>query len=406
MGGLYDDLPAARAEENSRAQEREEAGCAADARAGASPSTDGAGERSRASEGEKTRANGDQKCEPSNARAAWASRAQASALRAAKSRSARDAEERRRDAARRHAAVNARASEAEVTCEVEDGDEGGEGEIRDAYDPRMPNDYERVLAARSARARAARDARAEEALRETLESRRRMIESDPSGARAERLMGFLSESGREARRRRLAMSRGSGTASKVSGAETKKMSAAEKMMEKMGWKKGRGLGKDEQGMTTPLEVRKDSVGATGKIVNARPIFHMPSSLPSGLGSGVNSMDTNVPDQTSAPSGDPTRVLLLRNVVLAGQVDDSLEDDVADECERFGAVVRVLIFEVIEENFAEDEAVRIFVEFVDEAAAARAATQLRDGPFAKRVVKVTYYDVAKFETGDLGPQSGE
>lgn len=407
MGGLYDNLPAARAGSSDRARDGAVTEGASDARATADAATKD--DRGRGDARSATRVvEGDgEKCDVSNARSTWASRAQASALRAAQLRRAREAEERRRDAARRSAVARARAGEVEGARAVEEGDGEGWDGVRDAYDPRVPNDYERVLAARAARVSAARDARAEETLRETLESRRRAMERDVSGARAERLRGFMSESGSEARRRRLAMSRGGVTETKGSGAETKKMSAAEKMMQKMGWTKGRGLGKDEQGMTTPLEVRKDSAGATGKIVNARPVFQMPSSLPVGLGLGAESQETYVNDKTSnAPSGDPTRVLLLRNVVLAGQVDDSLEDVVADECERFGAVVRVLIFEVIEENFDEDEAVRIFVEFVDEAAATRAATRLCDGPFAKRVVKVTYYDVDKFDAGDLGPQSDE
>ena len=42
---------------------------------------------------------------------------------------------------------------------------------------------------------------------------------------------------------------------------------AMKMMKKMGYVEGRGLGKNDQGMTTPLEVRKDSA-RSGIIVNA------------------------------------------------------------------------------------------------------------------------------------------
>ena len=45
-------------------------------------------------------------------------------------------------------------------------------------------------------------------------------------------------------------------------------SAAERMMAKMGWKSGQGLGQKGQGMTTPLEHRRSKQGGAAKIVNA------------------------------------------------------------------------------------------------------------------------------------------
>lgn len=67
---------------------------------------------------------------------------------------------------------------------------------------------------------------------------------------------------------------------------------------------------------------------------------------------------------------------------------------------------MLIFEITEDGFAIDEAVRIFTEFVDEEAATRALENLHGNVFANRVVKASYFDVKKFEAGDLGPQEGE
>jgi splicing factor 45 len=213
------------------------------------------------------------------------------------------------------------------------------------------------------------------------------MESQGSAMDREEVLGV---DGREARRRRLAMGRDAGASrdtNSASGAQkaNKGKSAAEKMMEKMGWTKGRGLGKSEQGMTTPLEVRKDSA-TSGKIVNAAPVIFEKKKVPL--------------------RGKPTPVLLLRNVVLAGEVVDTLEDDVAEHCEKFGDVVRVFIFEIEEEGFAKEETVRIFVEFVDTKTAISAGAELDGRVFANRVVKASYYDVERFEAGDLGPQAGE
>lgn len=61
-------------------------------------------------------------------------------------------------------------------------------------------------------------------------------------------------------------------------------------------------------------------------------------------------------------GTPTRVVMLRNMVGPGQVDEDLEDEVANECSKYGQVQSVMIFEVTTPGYPDDQAVRIFVEF--------------------------------------------
>ena len=61
-------------------------------------------------------------------------------------------------------------------------------------------------------------------------------------------------------------------------------------------------------------------------------------------------------------GTPTRVVLLRNMVGPGQVDEDLEDEVANECSKYGQVKSVMIFEVTTPGYPDHQAVRIFVEF--------------------------------------------
>jgi hypothetical protein len=56
------------------------------------------------------------------------------------------------------------------------------------------------------------------------------------------------------------------------------------------------------------------------------------------------------------SGPPSRVVLLRNMVSPGDVDEGLEDEVAEEVSKFGDVLRVLIFEVDGNAVAPEQAV--------------------------------------------------
>ena len=133
------------------------------------------------------------------------------------------------------------------------------------------------------------------------------------------------------------------------------------MMEKLGWRPGEGLGKNKQGMNAALTVTKvDS--RTAVITTADPWIE---DQRQGLGGGGGSIAGRGGQE------QPTRVLLLTNMVRPGDVDEALEDETAEECSRYGSVARVVIFEVTDTSFPEEEAVRIFVEFKDMEACAKA-----------------------------------
>lgn len=58
---------------------------------------------------------------------------------------------------------------------------------------------------------------------------------------------------------------------------------------------------------------------------------------------------------------PSKVVLLRNMVGPGDVDNDLEPEVKDECNtKYGDVVSCIINEI--KDVVPEEAVRIFVEF--------------------------------------------
>nr|KAF6393476.1 RNA binding motif protein 17 [Pipistrellus kuhlii] len=121
---------------------------------------------------------------------------------------------------------------------------------------------------------------------------------------------------------------------------------AHKIMQKYGFREGQGLGKHEQGLSTALSVEKTSKRG-GKIIVGE-----------------------VTEKDAAKKSDsnplteilkcPTKVVLLRNMVGAGEVDEDLEVETKEECEKYGKVGKCVIFEI--PGAPDDEAVRIFLEF--------------------------------------------
>ncbi|CAN7033935.1 hypothetical protein IGI04_031862 [Brassica rapa subsp. trilocularis] len=274
--------------------------------------------------------------------------------------------------------------------------------VIEEYDPARPNDYEdyrrekkkKAMEAEMKRELDKRRHEEEERDRERPERERESFDQTP-----------LNISGEEAWKRRAAMSGGGkrGRSSSPPGnnvdngfsmgtSETSglgvgaggQMTAAERMMAKMGWKQGQGLGKSEQGITTPLMAKKTDRRA-GVIVNASE-----KKVVKGV----------------SISGEPTRVLLLRNMVGPGEVDDELEEEVGTECGKYGTVTRVLIFEITEPNFPTHEAVRIFVQFSRPEETTKALVDLDGRFFGGRTVRATFYDEVKFSKNELAPVPGE
>lgn len=190
-------------------------------------------------------------------------------------------------------------------------------------------------------------------------------------------------------------------------------------------KDGRGLGKQEQGMSIALQVEKTSKRG-GRIIHEKELMMPPSSVSTpphgGNGSSGSSStaaaisNSSLPPVIAAPPVQalvaptvqppapspaslppppsplpspiapvaaaaaaavatkpqeeptiteimkaPSKVVLLRNMVGPGDVDNDLEPEVKDECNtKYGDVVSVVINEL--KNVVPEEAVRIFVEF--------------------------------------------
>ncbi|KAJ3612407.1 hypothetical protein NHX12_020683 [Muraenolepis orangiensis] len=107
---------------------------------------------------------------------------------------------------------------------------------------------------------------------------------------------------------------------------------AHKIMQKYGFREGQGLGKHEQGLSTALSVEKTT--DPSKKSDANPLTEILKF--------------------------PTKVVILRNMVGRGEVDEDLEGETKEECEKYGKVTKCVIFEI--PLVMEEEAVRIFLEF--------------------------------------------
>lgn len=131
---------------------------------------------------------------------------------------------------------------------------------------------------------------------------------------------------------------------------------AAKIMAKYGFKDGQGLGKSEQGISMALQVEKTSKRG-GRIIHEKEIVAAPFSEPMPQPAPASSQEQSITEMMKAPS----KVIMLRNMVGPGEVDDELEPEVKEECNRkYGEVVTVHIVEM--PNVTPEETVRIFVEF--------------------------------------------
>uniref|UniRef100_A0A3P9H093 Splicing factor 45 n=2 Tax=Oryzias TaxID=8089 RepID=A0A3P9H093_ORYLA len=180
---------------------------------------------------------------------------------------------------------------------------------------------------------------------------------------------------------------------------------AHKIMQKYGFKEGQGLGKHEQGLSTALSVEKTSKRG-GKIIIGDAAEKPGSSqagaaeIPGG-GAAADASKKSESNPLTEILKNPTKVVLLRNMVGRGEVDEDLEGETKEECEKYGKVVKCVIFEIAE--VPDDEAVRIFLEFERVESAIKAVVDLNGRYFGGRVVKACFYNLDKFRVLDLGEQ---
>ncbi|XKL65154.1 hypothetical protein PGB90_005240 [Kerria lacca] len=188
-------------------------------------------------------------------------------------------------------------------------------------------------------------------------------------------------------------------------------SVAAKIMAKYGFKEGQGLGKKEQGMAMALQVEKTSKRG-GRIIHEKEIMPPPSIDFLAKSNSPARFSLSPPSQfiqkdelkiDNSSNTDlmkmPSKVVLLKNMVGPGEVDQELEPEVKDECNtKYGDVIKVLIHEL--PNGEQEEAVRIFVEFNRIESAVKAVIDLNGRFFGGRQVKAGFYSQEKFAAFQL------
>ncbi|XP_023296464.2 splicing factor 45 [Lucilia cuprina] len=190
-------------------------------------------------------------------------------------------------------------------------------------------------------------------------------------------------------------------------------SVAAKIMAKFGYKDGQGLGKQEQGMSMALQVEKTSKRG-GRIIHERDVFLPPPPAAAPAASNpIANMGPPTPSTAAAATSEttetepsiteimkaPSKVVLLRNMVGPGDVDEDLEPEVKDECNtKYGDVSNVLIHESF--GTAPEDAVKIFVEFKRIESAIKAVVDLNGRFFGGRQVRAGFYNYDKFKSLEL------
>ena len=90
----------------------------------------------------------------------------------------------------------------------------------------------------------------------------------------------------------------------------------------------------------------------------------------------------------------------------GEVDDNLDDEIGQECSKYGQISRITIFEVTEPGYDPEQAVRIFVEFQRMESATKALIDLEGRFFGGRTVRAMFFPEERFEQQDLAPRPGQ
>ncbi|KAI9101966.1 hypothetical protein DFS34DRAFT_612210 [Phlyctochytrium arcticum] len=111
------------------------------------------------------------------------------------------------------------------------------------------------------------------------------------------------------------------------------------------------------------------------------------------GTDINPTSNGADNQVATP------VITLKNMVVYKEVDDTLNDEIFEECSKYGSVIKVLIWvdpvKQSADKMQPDDAVDIYVQFEGSEGAGRARNALDNRFFAGKRVKAQYASLSDF-----------